>query len=444
MKALAEALRTIDALSDLPDEAIQWIIANSEELHYQAGDIAANAGDTAEEMLFLLEGEIEARTRPGDTPLPPFLAHAPQITGLLPHSRMQTLTRDIRAVSPIRVLRLHKSRFDEMLERIPELEKRLIGLMADRIRDTTKADLQHEKLTALGKLSAGLAHELNNPAAAVARNVKHLRCKLTELLAGNDFERTALEQARARQEQIGPLERSDREEELGQWLAANGVEDAWDLAVELVDAGFDKESAAEASADVLRRTAMAISVDKLAQDIEQASARISELVRSVKEYSFMDTAAETEVDIHAGIDNTLTMLSYPLRGVTVERDYAPDLPRICAHGAELNQVWTNLIDNAADAMAESKEKRLRVRTALRNDHVLVEIFDTGPGIPSEIGSRIFEPFFTTKKQGKGTGLGLDIVHRIVKRHSGEIRFESKPGATCFQVSLPLFRPQLPM
>ena len=157
----------------------------------------------------------------------------------------------------------------------------------------------------------------------------------------------------------------------------------------------------------------------------------------------MDTASETEIDIQAGLDNTLTMLSYKLRGIEIQRDFDPKVPRLCAHGAELNQVWTNLIDNAADAMKDATEKRLRVRTALRSDRILVEVEDSGAGIPKAIASNIFEPFFTTKKQGEGTGLGLDTVFRVVKKHHGDIRFESKPGSTCFQVSLPLKRPQLP-
>ena len=158
----------------------------------------------------------------------------------------------------------------------------------------------------------------------------------------------------------------------------------------------------------------------------------------------MDTAAETEIDIHDGIENTLTMLSYRLRNVRVEREFDANVVRICGHGGELNQVWTNLIDNAVDAMSQSAEKRLRIRTALRGDDIVVEVSDTGAGVPDSIRSRIFEPFFTTKAQGQGTGLGLDIVFRIVKRHHGEIRFQSKPGATCFEVVLPLKRPQLPV
>ena len=231
---------------------------------------------------------------------------------------------------------------------------------------------------------------------------------------------------------------------MGEWLLSAGLSDAWELASELVEAGFTKEAAAGADPAALRKAAIVVGIDRLAADIEEASGRISELVQSVKEYSYMDTAAETEVDIHAGIENTLKMLSYRLRGIQVERDFDPEVTRVCAHGGELNQVWTNLIDNAADAMANSPEKRLRIRTALRNDNIQVEVADTGGGVPDPIRSRIFEPFFTTKPQGEGTGLGLDIVFRIVKRHYGDVRFESKPGATCFQVTLPLKHPRLPV
>lgn len=429
-KTLDQALREVPLLTDLPDEAIGWLMANGDEVRYEAGTVAAEQGDPAEYMFILLEGEIEARS----SSQAPFLARAPQITGLLPHSRMKTMQRTVRTVEPTRLLRIHKNRFDEMMDRIPELEKRLIGLMADRIRDTAQADLQHEKLTALGKLAAGLAHELNNPAAAVARNIKTLREKLRGLAAGEE----AMVEARGESPK-NALERSDREEELGEWLSSQGIADAWELAAELVDAGFTRESASVANPAALRKAAVATAIDRLAADIEHASARISELVKSVKEYSYMDTEAETEVDIHAGIENTLTMLSHRLRGIQVERDFDPALKRVCGHGGELNQVWTNLIDNAADAMAGSAEKRLWIRTAQRNESAIVEVADTGAGIPDAIRSRIFEPFYTTKPQGQGTGLGLDIVFRIVKKHCGEIRFESKPGATCFQVTLPTER-----
>jgi signal transduction histidine kinase len=249
---------------------------------------------------------------------------------------------------------------------------------------------------------------------------------------------------------LDALTRSDREEELGSHLSDMGVNDAWDLAPELMDAGFTRESLTDlaeaadgAFAHVLARIAMLIRLDRLAQEIQESTSRISRLVTSIKDYSYMDTAAEREVDVHRDIENTLTILGNKIRksGVAVERLYDKSLPVICANGSELNQVWTNLIENAIDAMAAMPDgaKTLRLRTSVRLDRVVVEVLDNGPGIPDNIRERIFEPFFTTKKQGEGSGLGLDVVRRIVRRHHGDILVESQPGNTSFEVRLPIAR-----
>jgi signal transduction histidine kinase len=224
------------------------------------------------------------------------------------------------------------------------------------------------------------------------------------------------------------------------------------LTAELVDAGLKAEHLSDvveavgqdALEAVLRRLAAILSLYRLSEEVRESTARISELVRAIKEYSWMDTTPEREIDIHAGLENTLTILKHRLRGdIRVERNYDPDLPLICAHGGELNQVWTNLIHNAIDAMLDSSgEKILGIRTASQAADVLVEITDSGSGIPADIRDRIFEPFFTTKQHNEGTGLGLDIVFRIVRKHYGDIRFESHPGRTSFQVRLPLKKPAI--
>jgi signal transduction histidine kinase len=343
--------------------------------------------------------------------------------------------------------------------------QRLIGVMSDRIRESTKLDVQREKLMALGKLSAGLAHELNNPAAAIGRSSVALRETLDALrFAGLRVSHHTLtnEQTQfideAEQEFIGRLEQkfvpdpiadSDREDAISNWLDQHGVKDAWELApllseahtdIEKLQRGYDILGPA-AFPDVLSRVVRRLTAYRLLGEIENGSKRISELVRSIKEYSYMDQAPEQEVDIHQGLESTLTMMNHVLKhGIEVVRDYDKSLPPICARGSELNQVWTNLIDNAASAMMGKGE--LHIRTARENDRVLVEIRDNGPGIPPAIQTRIFEPFFTTKPVGEGTGLGLDTVRRIISTHHGDIQVQSQPGDTRFQIRLPISKPRL--
>ena len=263
----------------------------------------------------------------------------------------------------------------------------------------------------------------------------------TEITA---FETTAIDHT-VRAAQLNSLEQSDREEVVAAWLDEHGIADAWKFSGILVEAGIDAgelerlpgKIETSAFADVLTRVNAQLAAAKLANEIKASTSRISELVGAIKEYSYMDQASVQEVDVHKGLENTLLILKYKLRKKNIEitREYAPDLPRIKAYGSELNQVWTNLIVNAVEAMSEGG--RLKVRTKKEPGDILVEVRDNGSGIPAELKSHVFEPFFTTKPVGEGTGLGLDTVARIVRKHRGNIRFESKPGDTCFQVRLPL-------
>jgi signal transduction histidine kinase len=313
----------------------------------------------------------------------------------------------------------------------------------------------------LGKLSAGLAHELNNPAAAASRAANDLIVTLAELRAADlrlcrheftteqeeaisAFEEVALEHT-ATTVQLNSLEQSDREDIVATWLDEHGVGDTWKLSGNLVEAGIDAAGLQRISEvlgkgvfdDMLARVNAQLAAAKLASEIKAATTRISELVAAIKEYSYMDQAAVQEVDVHKALESTLLILKYKLKkkSIVLTRDYAAELPRIKAYGSELNQVWTNLIVNAVDAMPEGGT--LKVRTKREPTDILVEIRDNGSGIPADVRSRIFEPFFTTKPVGEGTGLGLDTVTRIVRKHRGNVRFESKPGDTCFQVRLPL-------
>jgi signal transduction histidine kinase len=366
----------------------------------------------------------------------------------------------VRAVQPAWLLGLNKDHFDEMLQRIPELLPRLIGVMADRIREYSRAEQQRDKLSALGKLSAGLAHELNNPASAARRAAEGLRESMLELRQTNklldddslscaersalaSFEENLLDQLSSKP-QLDALEQSDLEQELASWLNRRNIANASHLASGLVEAGVDRAALDKLGAQyrdvvlshILARIVSSVSSERLTREIETSTGRISELVRAIKEYTYMDQAPEQEVDVHRGIDSTLTMLKFRLkRGVDVKREYDPNRPRVFARGSELNQVWTNLIDNAIDAMGGKGE--LIIRTSRELDYIVVEIIDNGPGIPAAVQPHLFEPFFTTKGVGEGTGIGLDTVYRIVRGHHGEVSFESRPGRTSFQVRLPL-------
>jgi signal transduction histidine kinase len=459
--ALPVALRLVEAFRDLSDDDISWLASLCIEGRYEQGDVILKQGDSFDYMTILLEGEIQARSEGNEAA---YSAWTGMITGALPYSRMTKAPRNVRAVVPTRVALLHRDHFEEVLERIPVLRPRLVSILADRVRESAKVDLQREKLTALGKLSAGLAHELNNPAAAARRAVSGFREALDAMRrAGAELEthELTLEQRRFLAEleeeaprctklsrELAPLERSDLEDKVTSWLDQRKIENSWELAPVLVDSCGDLELLEElashlpddALAPALRRTAAVLVLDRLVDELEDSVGRIANLVDAIKRYTYMDRAPEQLIDLHQGIESTLTMLQHELkRGIKVTKHFASELPSICANGGELNQVWTNLIENAIDAMNGHGE--IQICTSLELDRVLIEITDSGPGIPPEIQNRIFEPFFTTKPVGEGTGLGLDFVSRIIRRHHGEIRLQSRPGATTFQIYLPVEQPR---
>ncbi|HEU4715024.1 MAG TPA: ATP-binding protein [Pyrinomonadaceae bacterium] len=460
----AEALKRVHVFADLPEDQLRWFADNSEDRRYAAGDVMFRKGDPPDVMVIYLEGEIHAYWDENDHDMV-YIGRAgdpsTEVSGMLPFSRMTAFQVTGRAVTDVRVLRFPVTMFPELMQRSPVLVQRLVGIMSDRVREATTLDQQQDKLMALGKLSAGLAHELNNPAAGATRAADDLIETLQELRAADmrlcshdltaeqqqsidAFERRAIDRT-ATAGHLNSLDQSDREDEISEWLEAHGVEEPWKLSANLVEAGMDSAALDEllgeipptAIVDVLARVNCQLAAAKLASEIKTSTARISELVRAIKEYSYMDQASVQDLDVHKGLDNTLLILKYKLRkkDITVTRDYAEGLPLIKAYGSELNQVWTNLIVNAVDAM--STGGKLKVRTKREPTDIMVEIRDNGAGIPAAARSRIFEPFFTTKPVGEGTGLGLDTVARIVRKHRGNVRFESKPGDTCFQVRLPI-------
>jgi signal transduction histidine kinase len=460
---LRQALRSVPLLADLAEAEIDWLAENAEEIHLADGEVISREGEPAERMSIVLAGELRGRNEKGAATRT-FIAPAGEITGLLPFSRMRRWGATIRAVGPTRVAAIPSARFDEMLHRIPVLEPRLIGLMTDRTRETTRIEQQNEKLLALGKLSAGLAHELNNPASAMGRAVSELRHRLAALPAltaalirqgVEPAQMDALcrlhessEQGAEEAATLDPLTQSDRESELGDWLEERRVADAWRLAPTFVATGMTAGDLERLVAGVPAAVLPAaipwvetgVALHLLLGEMENAARRISGLVGSIKEYSHMDRelTEKAETDLHRALDSTLTMLGHKAKAkaVKVIRDYDPDLPAVPAFAGELNQVWTNLLDNALDAVAPGG--RVTVRTRRIDHQAEVEIGDDGPGIPAELLGRIWEPFFTTKPMGEGSGLGLDIARRIVVgRHGGEMRLESRPGDTRFLVSLPI-------
>jgi signal transduction histidine kinase len=452
----SELLR-VPVFADLPDDQIGWFISQSQELHLKAGESYSRQGDPADAMFVLLEGQLQGRGELGGETII-FDLKPGDVTGLLPFSRMKQFTVSGRAETDSRALRFPASLFPDLVQKMPELTKRLVGLMSDRIRETTRMEQQRDRLASLGKLSAGLAHELNNPASAAKRATSQLRDILKQIKdASHDLGRRDL--TPAQKSEIEKLEASiiqrdepprdaltisDLGEQIDSLLRSHGQDDLWQLAADLARknvkpevleslfASLDTDTARAA----LVRISASVEVANLLKEIESSTSRISDLVAAIKEYTYMDQAPVQNVDVVKSLETTLTILNYKLkRGVELQRDYQRIPLLVNSFGSELNQVWTNLIDNAIDAMGGKGE--LRVRTYRDDSCVVVEIGDNGPGISPEIKSHIFEPFFTTKGVGEGTGLGLDTVQRIVKKHRGTIQVSSRPGDTRFQVWLPL-------
>jgi signal transduction histidine kinase len=454
--SLVEELRKVPAFAEVTQPDLEWFIAQSTEIRAAPGERTIREDQPADQMFVLLEGELRGRRESAGANSPVFTVTAGNVGGLLPFSRMKTYPISTRAVKPVRALAFPSKHIGELIQRIPILAQRLVGLLADRVRDYTRIEEQKEKLAALGKLSAGLAHELNNPSAAARRSASALRDCLQRLreairdteIGPEDCGALAEREERIRTE-LKPAEykdefaRVEREEAIQSWLESRQVADAWKLAPMLAEANLTDEHlksfAAVAGASLgpeLLRFGTLLEMERIADELEHATARISDLIKAIKEYSYMDQAPLQEVDIKKSLETTLTIMNHKLkRGITIKREYSPDVPMVMAYGSELNQVWTNLIDNAADAMKD--KGTLTIRTGRETDFVVVDIADTGPGIPPEVQSRIFEPFFTTKGVGEGTGLGLDVVYRIVQKMRGLVTVKSEPGYTRFSVRIPI-------
>ncbi|MUL37562.1 ATP-binding protein [Gloeocapsopsis dulcis] len=460
MANLKQTLQQIPLFSALDDEQIQWLVKQGSEITLPAGTQIAKQGDPADGFYIILDGTTKwTRTVNGQS------VHAVTLGAGEVFAELILLLDEPYpttgyTLTEVRVYKLSPETFWELMQRAPTTERQILKIAAQRSQIHQSVTQQQAKLISLGTLAAGLAHELNNPAAAGSRAAQQLRDTFSDIQARlltmcqdlPDAQRqllislyksavTDLVNTRP----LDPLVQSDREDELTDWLDDHAIQNGWKLSPTLVSAGIDTEKL-DAIADQLTPTALqsaihwlteSLTLAGLVHTVEQSTTRISHLVKAIKSYSYMDQAPLQEIDLHEGLEDTLTILNHKLKyGITIERQYDANLPKICAYGSELNQVWTNLIDNAADAM--NGNGKLMIRTTQMNQHVQVEITDTGTGIPKTVRSRIFEPFFTTKGVGQGTGLGLDIARRIVvDRHHGEIWVTSEPGNTCFHVCLPI-------
>ncbi len=465
-----DELRTMFLFEALTSDQLDWVAERSRVELFPVGSVVYTEGEPATCFYVLLSGTISMTRRVAGDDVEVVRssqrgAYAGATSSFTdpPPGQQHRYPGSLRAVTDAALMALPADEFAPQLRRWFPLAMHLIEGMLIAQRTSQAVVGQREQLLSLGTLTAGLTHELNNPAAAAVRATSSLRDRIAgmrhklALLTKTDIDGEALNRLVDLQEDavkragdaptLSPLETSDREDDMGTWLEDHDVEGAWELAPVFVAAGLTPDwmeqlpsvTGGDDLNGSVRWLAYGVETEMLMTEIEEATRRISDLVTAAKTYSHVDRAGHEWIDVHEGLKSTLMMMTHRLRGVTVVKEFDRSLPKVLAFPGELNQVWTNLIDNAASAMNGSGT--LRVRTRLDGDSLLVEIADTGPGIPPELQRRIFEPFFTTKAVGQGTGLGLDISWRIVvNRHGGDIRVRSEPGDTCFQVRLPLRPP----
>jgi signal transduction histidine kinase len=457
---LVETIRHTPLFAGLKDNQLDCIRLG-EVIEVPPGTMLVQENSPAEFFFLNLEGEVRVSRRYDQQEVLLAVNKPPMFMGEIPLLLDAPWAAIVRVSKPTRLFRLNQENFWLMLGTCPSVAKEILRTAANRLRNLEGYSHQRQKLVSLGTMAAGLAHELNNPAAAARRAaaqldetisaVQSLTCQLGKVLKMDDWELLleAEQDATRGLNKAAPLDslsRSDREEAMARWFDQNGIADGWKLAPSFVSAGLTDDWLSALTAKLAPNSRAAalnwldsrLTLHSLLKVVEQSTSRVSDLVKAIKSYTHMDESPMQEIDVHEGIESTLTMLGYKLKNVQVFRAYDRSAPRIPAYGGELNQVWTNLIDNAIDAVNGSG--KICVGTFVEDNQLVVEIMDNGRGIPAEIQSRMFEPFFTTKSVGSGTGLGLMISNRIVaNRHGGEIEFESKPGETRFKVRLPLVR-----
>jgi len=453
---IIDALKRVPPLNGMEECELEWLATHGNERKVPAGTTLFREGDVADKMTILLRGEVHVRREKGG-PAALFIGRTGMITGLLPFSRMKTYGGHGYAVTELWGLEYPRETFAEMTAAVPSMTQRCVSVLLDRVREITRLEQQAEKLNALGKLAGNLAHEMNNPASAAQRAASGLLDELrvyghekyrlgalcldeVHLLRVRDWQESVHGQRKMLTEDS--TQHAELEDSLQTWLKAHGVDETWKIAPELAELGVKPSQLeplafleAQALSVVLGQFASSVRAERIAEAMLDSTARIFDLIRAIKDYSYMDQAPIQEIDVRQALENTLAMLQSRLAHVEIERRYETELPLIAAYGSELNQVWMSLLENALDAIEDHGKITLGARRS--GDMLLIEVWDNGPGIPEEIQDRIFEPFFTTKPTGSALGLGLDTVQRVVRRHRGYVHVTSEPGATCFEVRLPV-------
>ncbi|ATB50721.1 ATP-binding protein [Corallococcus macrosporus] len=458
---IVAALRHVPLFARLTGEQLRWMADHGRQLHFPAGTRIAEQGAAADGLSVILEGRTQWSRRTGAESTPTFTLEAGDLFGELILFLNAPYPHSGDALTDVRLFRVEPATFWELLRLAPGLSRGLMELASQRSQQQQAQDVRPlGDLLPAGRLAAELSAELGSPAAAARRS----SARLSELMAAVSARAMALGEHGLSLPQRGvllalpreaaergrtspplePLARAEREEALGSWLEARGVRDAWDAAPALVASGLDvawlesvaTRVGAALLGDVLAWLVLAVSCDVLMAEVERGTTRVSALAEGVKAYAFMDPVPREDVDLHEGLENALGVLGHRLRGehLTVEREFDPSLPRLKAEGAALDELWTQLVLNALEALGE-RGGRVRLRTWQEAAHVVVEVSDDGPGIPKELLPRVFEPFFSTKPHA--AGLGLDVCRRIVERHGGELCVRAEQGGTRIQVRLPV-------
>lgn len=460
MKELTiEDLKIVKEFQQVPDEQLQWLISQGETIELEEGELLFNVGEPVNICYVILDGKMRICSVQSGNQKELRMLDPGQLSGYLPYSRATTTPAFCEAIKKSWVFKCSKEKLKEGLENHYELIEAMVHMMLSRVREFTSIQQQNEKMFALGKLSAGLAHELNNPAAAISRAAALLQTQVSRLphlfrsIANLRIEpekvekisKLIVDKINTEPPVLTMMQKANLEDEITDWLNANHLKDTDPEG--LVERGFTTGemdvfkacSTTEHLPFLLEWISNYLVTNKMADDIRTSSDRISTLVGAVKNFTFMDKNTDRQLtDIHVGIRNTLTMLNYKLRkgNINVIENYDNSIPQIKIFPGEMNQVWTNIIDNAIDAMEVNGKGNLTITTIHDDRFLKVTIKDDGPGIPEDIKQNIFAPFFTTKEMGKGSGLGLDVVSRIMMQHNGEVKVKSAPGATEFEICLP--------